>query len=205
VLAEVNGVRYWSAQKNPLAAEFPWEVVSNEPSATEGAVGGAGRLVLRHPRMNRQFVLEYEHVLKLGRDDPAVFVTHDYSIQRGTLYVILQGIAFYLAADGLGEMFPALPESEFADTLADRDFTIQSLKQCWSSLAMLRVGDDGTAQWSYDGIFRFALRTLLRVSTVKALRGGDFDEAMKLNRESWSNVRRELHWLPMFLRQSSLI
>ena len=205
VLAEVNGVRFWSSHTNPLTAELPWEVVSNSPARKEGGIGWEGQIVLRHPRMARELVLGYDQLLRVSNAAPAVFISHDTAIQQGTLFVILQAVAFYFPADGIAEIFPPLPDNESLKTLTDRSFRIESLKASSRALSMLKDTGDGQGTWGYDGVTRFSLRTQMSVATIKALRGEDFDTAMELDRRSWTQVRRELHWLPMLLRQSLLV
>lgn len=200
VLMEINGTRTFSTQRNPLIADFPWEVVSNRWHRKDKIVNG--QLTLKHPSHPSNVVLDYSHAIKTARKQPCVFVEEDASIVPGQLFVILQMVGFRISEDQVDVVFPPLKPSEltgFRDALKDNFIKMELFKDWYRIFQKMPEG------WQYNNDRRFAIRAKVKVGVVTALRQGDFQALLKVSDNDVISMFRECYWLPMLLRQSDFI
>jgi hypothetical protein len=206
VLMEINGVRYWSPLTNPMVAEHPWEVLEN--TAVDRSGRAAGRIVLRHPKVQEPFVLDYDDLLETERPEggkmiqPAVWATTNPRLQEGVLYVFLQMVAYRLPEDRVERDFSSKFElSHFTDALQnERDK--ETLLKDWSKAFSPRVDEKG---WHLTSIKRLALRAQVRTTVVRALRTGDLEGLLRVSDGDLLSLRRECHWVRHLGRQNDLI
>lgn len=206
VLVEVNGGRYWTQQHNPMVAEEPWEVVENE---WHGDKHPEGQIVLKHKRVPQPLVLSYKELLAQPKSNPAVFKTsnarqkHD-ALPEGPLFVILQLVAYKLHEDKVAVEFP-MPSrrmmEEFVETLEDDRLKVGLFEE-WVDSFRRSVKASG---WQYISAKRIAQRAGVGMPVVIALAKGDYKTLLAVPDDALIRLRIECHWLPMLLRQSSLI
>lgn len=211
VLMEINGSRTWSSQSNPLVAEEPWEVVSNELEKRQVSFFDrndnrvnktvlSGQLVLSHSRLKSPFVLDYKNLMNTG-EGPAVFVEMNDEIKCGTtLFVILQMVGFYTPENTINKLYPPISMDGVDDALSDSRVKLEIFKQ-WS-FGMRKFHDD---DWGYWGIKRFALRAGVKVATVKSIRDGDLAACMQIPHDDIKRMWEECYWLPTLRKQGSYI
>lgn len=201
VLMEINGARTVSGQPNPLVAEEPWAVVSNDCQRGDKQGVMSGHLVLRHPSRTDQFSLSYRQIMRTGRGQPAVFVESNEAIQSGTLFVILQLVSFYAAENVIAELYPPISPSDLEEfqIALDDDRVKMGLLEDWCR-AFKRLPEG----WGYNGDKRFALRANVPVAYIKALRTEDYNKLLTITDEELTRMRRECHWMPYLMRQNEL-
>lgn len=184
VLCEMNGARIFSNLANPLVADDPWVVVSNN----------AKKLVLRHPSVSRNLTLHYSKLLRLKQHEPAVFMIHDPYLAPGRIYVILQFVSHRLPSSEIDHQFPMAFDA--AAVLAeDRTNVINAIVE--------KIAEFDYPGWGYMGVCRYSLRSNIRVPIISGFRDRDWKIINEQNDAVLLRMMREMNWLPYLLAQSN--
>lgn len=185
VLCEMNGARVFSNFSNPLVADEPWIVVSNDDR----------KLVLRHKSKDRLLSLPYSKLLKLRAREPAVFLLTDKSLADGRVYVIVQFVSHRIPVKQIHKQFPMVFDAA-AVLKEDRKGVIDAIVD--------KLGEFSYPGWNYMGVCRFALRSSVRVPIIDAFRERDWKVISEQKDDVLLRIMNEMNWMPYLLSQSAL-
>jgi hypothetical protein len=209
ILMEVNGARVYSTSANPMVVEHPWEVVSNDyEGETKGGklVRHTGHLVLRHPNVESEFRLAYDSVVawkdSQKRDQPCVFVEMNDQIGEGTLYVILQMVAYYVPENVVEDLFPSPGIDvleQFQDALDDDRVKVGLMEDWHQGFKTIGMG------WGYLNDFRIVSLANARVNIVRAMKDGDYKTMLTATDDELMGLNRAIHWIPILIENTGLV
>jgi hypothetical protein len=185
VLCEMNGARVFSSYDNPMVADEPWVVVSNDES----------ELVLHHKSKDRTVRLPYETLLKLAPKEPAVFLIKDKRLSPGPIYCLLQFAQHRMDASKVAKVFPMA----FDPANILREARKEVIEKIVETLATF-----SHPGWGYRSVCRFALRSNVRAKTIGEIKDQDWKSICALPDETLVKIMREMNWIPYLLSAGSV-
>ncbi len=198
VMLEVNGTRIYSELDCPLTSEHPWTVMSNNPPRVGQRPTDQHTIVLSHP-CKSQFVLGYGNLLNLPPRQPAVFresdieISHDAEGKPNTLYVMLQFVSHYVAADEVNRLFEAWDRDAAELVLDDRDLRNITFTEWGEALKSL-----SKPGWGHRSVFRLALRAFVLPSIIDAIIEGNKAILRTLDLKQLLRIHEAIHWTPVY-------
>jgi hypothetical protein len=200
VLVEINGERLFGHGDNPILADIPWTVESNDaPLGTRSQ--RRHQIVLSHPFHPTHLTLHYQNMRHqrgpavFNETDPTISSTNDG--QALPICVILQLVSHYMPADNARESYPnSFHPSFLLDPQSRRKVIVSIVK----ATGKLEAGG-----FRYTSKCRFSLRSGVRVSELNKIGEQDLDFLSTMSDDTVSRLGRELGWLSSIKHASTVL